>query len=164
MAGMPGEFHTLVSADSIADDDPKNPLLQNPNHAAAVNSERTLVLPEELELLTPPGLPDHDLILKVGAIAILIRNLDVRAGLVNGTRLRILDISRCKVRAKVLTGNDIIRGQVIDLMRIEFEGAISQVLKMKRVQFPLRAAFAMTINKSQGQTLEKVSIAQVLQC
>ena len=29
---------------------------------------------------------------------------------------------------------------------------------MKRIQFPVRPAFAMTINKSQGQTFEKIGI------
>lgn len=29
---------------------------------------------------------------------------------------------------------------------------------MRRTQFPVKAAFAMTINKSQGQTFEKVGV------
>ena len=31
-------------------------------------------------------------------------------------------------------------------------------VRFKRHQFPIRVAFAMTINKSQGQTLERVGI------
>ena len=30
--------------------------------------------------------------------------------------------------------------------------------KLKRIQFPLRLSYALTINKSQGQTFEKVGI------
>ncbi|XP_062514783.1 uncharacterized protein LOC134190346 [Corticium candelabrum] len=37
--------------------------------------------------LTPSGLPEHSLYLKVGCIIILLRNLDLRNGLCNGTRL-----------------------------------------------------------------------------
>ena len=39
--------------------------------------------------LTPNGLPPHKLVLKIGAIVILIINLNLQYGLCNGTRLII---------------------------------------------------------------------------
>ena len=44
-------------------------------------------------------------------------------------------------------------------MKIDFITNDSEVpFKLKRRQFPIRVSFAMTINKSQGQTLQKVGI------
>lgn len=104
----------------------------------------------------PPGFPDHELELKIGSIAMLIRNLDVRAGLVNGTRLLVTSISTVKVTCVVLNGNAIIDGEIVHITRVPFVGRVSDLINMERIQFPLRCAFCITYNKSQGQTLEKV--------
>uniref|UniRef100_A0A914V1X4 ATP-dependent DNA helicase n=1 Tax=Plectus sambesii TaxID=2011161 RepID=A0A914V1X4_9BILA len=50
------------------------------------NGEDPSEYPEEfLYSLTPTGMPPHKLILKVGAIVMLLRNLNIKAGLCNGT-------------------------------------------------------------------------------
>jgi len=47
-------------------------------------------LPAEVyNVQTPSGMPPHELTLKEGAVAILLRNLNVAQGHCNGTRLRI---------------------------------------------------------------------------
>lgn len=38
---------------------------------------------------TPSGMPPHELHLKEGCVVILLRNLNVPAGLCNGSRLRV---------------------------------------------------------------------------
>jgi hypothetical protein len=149
-----GEATTLYSEDTVCDDDPDNPLL-DPNGAAAAH--RMNVTPEMLHIETPSGMPYHELTLKPGAIAILIRNLDVSAGLVNGLRVEIVEVSRTRVRVRALSGGANICGKTFDLSRIAFEGDLDATVRMRRVQFPLRLAFAMTVNKSQGLTLRKVS-------
>ena len=45
--------------------------------------------PEFLQSLTPSGMPPHRLILKPGAIVMLLRNLNIKKGFCNGTRLRV---------------------------------------------------------------------------
>ncbi|XP_024871880.1 uncharacterized protein LOC112454615, partial [Temnothorax curvispinosus] len=51
------------------------------------------------------------------------------------------------------------RSQIVFLPRIDFLSNDSELpFKLKQRQFPIRMAFTMTINKSQGQTLEKVGI------
>jgi hypothetical protein len=44
---------------------------------------------ENIYRKTPNGLPPHKLILKVGAIVMIIRNISVTDGLCNGTRIMI---------------------------------------------------------------------------
>ena len=60
------------------------------------------------------------------------------------------------IMAQVLTGSA--EGQLVFIPRIDL--APSQVdlpFILRRRQFPVKLAFSMTINKSQGQTLEKVA-------
>ena len=49
---------------------------------------------EFLNILTPPGIPPHELHLKVGVPVILLRNLDPSSGLCNGTRLIVRRLAR----------------------------------------------------------------------
>jgi hypothetical protein len=158
MEKIQGELKTLLSADSLVDDDPNESRLRDPAAQQNVEYDRSLITVEELNLFCPPGFPDHQLYLKVGAIAILIRNLDVRAGLVNGTRLLINEISHAVITCEVLSGNDIVLGKTVYVPRIPFVDKVSDMIKMERLQFPLRPAFCLTFNKCQGQTLDKVRI------
>jgi hypothetical protein len=156
------ELYTLYSEDSVVDDDPDNPLMDPDRNPDAIR--KVAVTPEELHMVTPPSMPHHELLLKVGAIVLLIRNLDVASGLVNGLRLRIMQVSQLMVRAEAITGGANIKGKVVDIARIDFEGDFEATVRMKRTQFPLKLAFAMTINKSQGMTLRKVKISKVYSC
>jgi PIF1-like helicase len=148
----------LYSEDSITDDDPNNPLL-DAEGAAEAERHKARITVEMLHAETPSGMPHHELRLKVDAIVMLVRNLDVSAGLVNGLRLKVVSVSRLLVRARAISGGANIKGQVIDFTRIDFEGDLEATVRMKRTQFPLRLAFAITINKSQGMTLKKVSLS-----
>ena len=60
---------------------------------------------EFLNSLTPNGLPPHKLLLKIGVIVILLRNLDVKNGLCNGARLRVLQCSSTILKCEILTGS-----------------------------------------------------------
>jgi ATP-dependent DNA helicase PIF1 len=120
------------------------------------NTTRRLVHQDELNLIYETGLPPHKLIVKPGAIATLIKNLDVKAGLVNGTRLRILDVNRDRMSVEIISDFPNLEERIVTLPRVRFLKEISHTLVMVRVQFPIRLAFAVTVNKSQGLTLDKV--------
>jgi ATP-dependent DNA helicase PIF1 len=159
---MPGEpTHYLYSEDCIVDDDPNNPLME-PEAAAAAQAHKARITPEMVHAETPSGMPHHELRLKVGAVAMIIRNLDITSGLVNGLRVEIVCVSRLVVRVKAISGGPNIKDREFDLSRIDFEGDMEATVRIRRTQFPLKLAFAMTINKSQGMTLEKVRMGSFM--
>ena len=59
---------------------------------------------EFLNSLNVAGLPPHMLTLKVGAIVILLRNINVKEGLCNGSRLIIKELNVNSVRCSIAVG------------------------------------------------------------
>lgn len=114
---------------------------------------------EFLNTCNPPGLPPHHLALKVGAPAIILRNLSGRLGLANGTRVIIKALYANVLDVEVATGGN--QGRRVLLPRITLKLTPEESglpFDFARRQFPLRPAYAMTINKAQGQTLQAVGI------
>eukprot|EP00798_Chlamydomonas_sp_ICE-L_P018284 gene18284-24740_t len=129
------------------------------SHDYANDEEDVALYPTEfLNSLDPQGLPPHELKLKVGCPIILLRNLNPRKGLANGTRLIVEELRNQLIVAKIVTGSH--AGETVCIPRIPLTSSDSKQnpIIFTRRQFPIRPAFAMTINKSQGQTFEKIGI------
>ena len=115
---------------------------------------------ELLNTFEASGLPKHELRLKRHMPVMLLRNLNPRAGLCNGTRLLVLDVlgGGKLLMAKIINSGEH-HGHIVFIPRIALypeEGSFP--ILWKRRQFPIRPAFAMTINKAQGQTLKCVGV------
>ena len=136
---MPGDERVYTSADSVDDSGDIDPAL----------------FPAEfLNTLRLSGLPEHELRLKPGTPILLLRNINARAGLCNGTRLIVRHLLEKSIECLVASG-----GTVIFLPRITcISDGKDMPFKLRRRQFPVRVCFAMTINKSQGQSLDRVGI------
>ncbi|XP_025421005.1 uncharacterized protein LOC112691082 [Sipha flava] len=120
-----------------------------------VNMEDATNYPVEfLNSLKPPGMPYHRLILRVGIPIMLLRNLKPPK-LCNRTRLKVKALHRNIVEATILT--ECAKGETVFVPRIPLI-LNDHPFEFKRLQFPLKVCFAMTINKSQDQTLKFAGI------
>ena len=107
-----------------------------------------------LNSLNKNGVPPHELHIKIGDICFIMRNLNVNDGICNNTRVQVVNIFENAIIVKLLSGSK----EIVSIPRIRFQFRLDygQSFEMIREQFPLRRAYAMTFNKSQGQTLDKV--------
>ena len=113
----------------------------------------------------------HKLEIKVGAIAMVLRNLNMQQGICNGTRVIIRNIYKNILDVEIISGNGnliiifklfkikkkfkfLIKekhiGSRIFLPRVDLYSKSNDLpFILKRKQYPIRLAFFMTINKSQ---------------
>ncbi|XP_019163477.1 PREDICTED: uncharacterized protein LOC109159822 [Ipomoea nil] len=112
---------------------------------------------EFLNSLRCSGVPNHSLTLKVGTPVMLLRNIDHSMGLCNGTRLIVTQLGNHVIEGKIIAGNN--AGTKVLIPRLSLTPSDPRLLFMfQRKQFPLMLSYAMTINKSQGQTLSHVGL------
>ncbi|XP_060846147.1 ATP-dependent DNA helicase PIF1-like [Rhopalosiphum padi] len=122
---------------------------------SATNQDNVVNYPPEfLNSLDLPGLPPHNLQLKVGSVVIMLRNIN-QPRLCNGTRLAMKKLLNNVIEATILKGK--YKGEDVLIPRIPMIPT-DVPFEFKRLQFPVRLAFAMTINKSQGQSLSVCGI------
>lgn len=67
-----------------------------------------------------------------------------------------MELGNNLLKCEILTGDK--KGEVVFLNRITLYCENIYPFVFKRRQFPVKIAFAMTINKSQGQTFDKIAI------
>ncbi|XP_026384648.1 ATP-dependent DNA helicase PIF1-like [Papaver somniferum] len=139
------ETRTYFSVDSISPT------------SEAIENQDILFPVELLNSLKISGFPNHELELRVGVPIMLLRNYNQSMGLCNGTRLIVTKLAAWVIEAKIITGNNI--GKNVLIHKIIMETTDTKwPFKLRRKQFPIKVCFAMTINKSQGQTLEHVGV------
>lgn len=87
----------------------------------------------------------------------LLRNLNLAGGLCNGTRMIVTQMLTKIIEARIVTGTRMSEKVFIPrILLIEKDEKLPFIFKRK--QFPIRLCYAMTINKSQGQSLNKIGV------
>ncbi|XP_073034937.1 uncharacterized protein [Primulina eburnea] len=137
---FPGQEKEYTSWDSVEDD----------NH--------NLFQEEFLNSLSPSGLPQHKIILKVGSPIMLLRNVAPELGLCNGTRLICRGLRRNFIDAEIITGPYKCTRFFLHRMPLKSEDTSGLPFELTRREFPIRLSFALTINKAQGQTIQNIGI------
>ena len=104
---------------------------------------------------------DHLIRLRVGAQVMLMKNIDVAAGLVNGARGKVVEFTK--------DGNPIVVFLSDAREEIKLEKWVVKTgmgNTVTRTQLPLGLAWAFSIHKSQGMTLDSVEVAlnRVFEC
>ena len=142
IGSLAGEAKTYLSADRVISDEEDD----------AINFPV-----EQLNKEQPSGMPPHKITLKVGVVIMLLRNLSPENGLSNGTRLIVEKLYEHSIVGKIISESH--RGELAIIARMDMvSDDKSMVVTMLRHQLPIIPAYAMTINKSQGQTIERVGI------
>ncbi|CAG8586819.1 2367_t:CDS:2, partial [Dentiscutata heterogama] len=142
LSDFSGEEKTYCSADSVGD-------------AESINNN--LYPPEFLNTLFPNSMPPHKLNLKKSVPIILLRNLNAKKDLCNGTCLIIRDFQQHVLDAEVVTG--LCPGLRVFIPHIVLEPSDTELpFKLRRRQFSIKLAFALTINKAQGQTIPNLRL------
>lgn len=137
---LPGEEMVFYSEDTVEDSD--GPPLGE----------------EVLRSFDIPGFPPGELHLKVGCPIILLRNLAPVRGLCNGTRMVVVRMSRRILEAKIIGGDHHGRHAFIPRITLIPSDQGTLGFTLRRLQFPVRLAFAMSINKAQGQSIKRVGL------
>ena len=115
---------------------------------------------EYCNTLNPTGLPRHRIVLKSGVPLMMLRNIDPSSGLVNGARMTFLSVSGndwvmyCSIYDENAQTHMTVAIPRISLRPTEKE----YPFEWSRRQFPVRVAFATTINKAQGDSLKRIGV------
>jgi len=127
----------LASHDELAEsDDPHNIL-------------RSMLTDDVLNSYNKNGVPPHVLKLKVNDTCIVLRNLNKKEGLTNNTRVRVISITTKCIRVQTLLNDK--KTFSIPRIRFKFRLPFGRSFELLRTQFPLRLAYCISINKSQGK-------------
>jgi ATP-dependent DNA helicase PIF1 len=150
LAKLPGKIHIYNAVNTAVDD------MVDPNGRTGIDATE-----EAMARVNVTCLPQHQLLLKVGAKVIMTKNIDQRYRCCNGTPAIVRQCNEDVITVQRIEDNGRL-GDLVDVVRSQTPHKpglrTKSTLEFVRTQFPLRLAFAMTIHKAQGQTLDKVGV------
>jgi ATP-dependent DNA helicase PIF1 len=132
-------------------------LIKEGASVAAGVSMDSLYPVEFLNTLQFSDIANHKLELKVGVPILLLHNVNQSIGLCNGTRLIVKRLGQRVIEAEIIIGNNVGKRVFIPCIIVSPSRTDWPFVLCCR-QFPVRVAFAIIINKSQGQTFNNAGV------
>jgi ATP-dependent DNA helicase PIF1 len=112
---------------------------------------------KHLQGIDLPSLPPSKLDLKVRVPVMLLRNLCLKEGLCNRSRMIVTSLKNHCIKGRLIKGD--FDGELRTIPRLKLHsGEKDLTFTLTCKQFPVRLCFAIIINKSQGESFKKVSI------
>ncbi|XP_020243206.1 uncharacterized protein LOC109821431 [Asparagus officinalis] len=140
---VPGEYVTYLSSDSIC---PTSPNLA---------SNEILYPTKFLNSQKFPGMPNHEIKLKVGTPIMLLRNLSPADGICNGTRLVITQLLKWIIEARIISGSNI--GTKHFISRTDMTNTDSKCYKITLEVEDYSVVSTITLFNKEAEKLFKVS-------
>jgi ATP-dependent exoDNAse (exonuclease V) alpha subunit len=168
-------YETLELVNNKVNKAKEESIIVTPTNRVAnfINNERLNKLPTSLHTykakiegdfnLGVTNLPvDLELNLKVGAKVIFVKN-DTHGRWVNGTLGVVEELNECEVKVRLNEDSSIVSVGAVDWDKIKYEydrftKRIIAKVSGTLTQIPLRLAWALTIHKCQGQSLDSIHI------
>ena len=138
---------TLFSTNKFADiDDPYNNLME------------LFKIENVNERIVNHDVPIHNLTLKVDDICLLCVNYSRRIGLTKNRKVIIKDIQHHRIGIIIADDVNKVDSQIIWIPKIRFRFRMNhgKSFAILRTQFPLRLAYCLTYNRSQGQSCDRL--------
>ena len=143
---MAGDSRQYISADEIIREPGADPRNDEPIPIKFLRS------------VSSSSLPPGELNLKVGCPVILLCNLSPGQGLCNGTWMVITQMGNRVLEVQLLGGERDGQSALIPQISLIPTSSPEVSFKFKCHQFPVRLAFKLSINKSQGQSVQHAGL------
>jgi ATP-dependent DNA helicase PIF1 len=138
---LPGETCVYDAADFI-------------NFDLIEEGDRPNIFTEFLRAQNPSGLPPARLELKIEILIICLRNLFLREGLCNGTRMIVTKLREYFIKIRIISGQ--FYGEDRAISRIILNANMGEgAWQHNRKQFLVRLYFAITINKTKDNRCKR---------
>lgn len=144
---MPGTARVYFSYDIIKEND-------------EMINDHPVATPDYLVQLTHPGIPNHEIRLKVRSIYSIMRNISIDKGLVKNTHVIITNLGQRLIEVSTIKNNsltDTTQTHLIPRINFYFQPDYCS-WTVHRKQFPLRLSYSTTFNSCQGLTLDRAAI------